>query len=220
MNVIVVGGGQVGAYIANLLIENKCKVRIVENRQRVIEKLRREFSEEYIVMGDGADPTVLERAGISEADVVAAVTGADEVNLVTCTIAKFEFGTTRCIARVNNPRNEWLFDSQMGVDVRVNQANFLARLVVDEIEMKNMFTLLKINEGNNSIIQVKVDPASKSVNSQVKDLSIPEDAVLIAVIRQHKVIIPRGDTEILADDNIMVLTSDAAQKTIHQLFGE
>lgn len=220
MKVIIIGGGQVGAYIGGLLLENENDIIIVDNRPRVIEKLLREFDEKYIVTGDGADPSVLEEAGIAEADAVVSVTGADEVNLVASTIAKYEFGVERCIARVNNPKNAWLFDRTNGVDVRVNQADLLAKIVVDEIDLKNLFTLMKINRGEYSIIHLKVAPQSLSVNKQVKDLVIPEQAVFIAITRNHEVVIPRGDTEILAEDVILALADQESTKELHHLFGE
>ncbi len=220
MKVIIIGGGQVGSYIGRLLLESKNEVTIIDNRPRVIAKLKTEFSEENILAGDGADPSVLEEAGIAGADALVSVTGADEVNLVASTIAKYEFGITRCIARVNNPRNAWLFDANNGVDVKVNQADLLAKIVINEIDLKNLFTLMKINRGEYSIIQVKVAKASASVNQEVKNLVIPDQTVLVAITRNHEVVIPRGDTVIMADDSILALADDQGQTKLHTLFGE
>lgn len=219
MKVIIVGGGQVGAYIANLLLKNNCSVKVIENRESVLDKLKRELPEDIIVYGSGTDPNILEASGISEADVVAAVTGADETNLVASTIAKFEFGVSRVIARVNNPKNVWLFNSSMGVDVGLNQADLMAHLVVEEMDLKNILTLLKINRGNYSIVQVKVDPHSDAVHKSIKELVIPVNAVLIAISRGKDVIIPRGDTVINGGDNILVLADEDTQVTISGLFG-
>lgn len=136
MKVIIIGGGKVGAYIANLLLNNNCSVKVIENRNYVYDKLKKEVPEENIVFGSGTDPDILETAGIKDADVVAAVTGSDEINLVASTIVKFEFGISRVIARVNNPQNTWLFNSGMGVDVALNQADLMAHLVVEEMDLK------------------------------------------------------------------------------------
>ncbi len=217
MKVIIIGGGQVGSYIAKLLMENKCEVKVVERREMVLNKLASEFPSEHIVMGNGTDASILEQAGINSADAVVAVTGQDEVNLVASTIAKYEYGISRVIARVNNPKNEWLFDMNMGVDVKVNQANLLARIVVDEIDLTNMFTLMKLNQGKHSIIQVKVAKNSASAGKTIKELSIPAQTILIAIFRNHEVIVPYGDTKILGDDSIMALTDDSGQVELNKL---
>jgi trk system potassium uptake protein TrkA len=120
MKVIIIGGGKVGSYIAELLMNSKCSIKVIEHRKNVLEKLKTEIPAEMIIYGSGTDPDVLESAGIADADVVAAVTGADEANLVASTIAKFEFNVPRVISRINNPRNAWLFNAGMGVDVALN----------------------------------------------------------------------------------------------------
>jgi len=219
MKVIIIGGGQVGAYIANLLLSNNYSVKVIENRDVVLDKLKKQLPIENIVYGSGTDPNILEACGIADADVVAAVTGADEINLVASTIAKFEFNVPRVIARVNNPHNAWMFNASMGVDVGLNQADLMAHLVVEEMDLKNMLTLMKINHGNCSIVQVKVSNQSKAVNKEVKDLSIPEKAVLIAIYRGKDVIIPRGNTTILSGDDILAFTDADAQIKINELFG-
>lgn len=219
MKVIIIGGGKVGAYIANLLLNNNCSVKVIENRNYVYDKLKKEVPEENIVFGSGTDPAILETAGIKDADVVAAVTGSDEINLVASTIVKFEFGISRVIARVNNPQNTWLFNSGMGVDVALNQADLMAHLVVEEMDLKNALTLLKINRGDYAIVQVNVDSNSEAVNTKVKDLVKPVNAVLIAISRANDTIIPRGDTVIKAGDNILILADQGAQVAISKLFG-
>jgi trk system potassium uptake protein TrkA len=150
---------------------------------------------------------------------VAAVTGADEANLVASTIAKFEFAVPRVIARVNNPKNTWMFNSSMGVDACLNQADLMAHLVVEEIDLKNMLTLLKVSRGNYSIVQLKVDGSSVAVNKAVKELNIPVNALLIAVYRNKDVIIPRGETTILDGDTILAFADNDAQLKINEIFG-
>jgi trk system potassium uptake protein TrkA len=219
MKVIIVGGGQVGAYIANLLLNNKCSVKIIENREDVYNKLKSEFADGTVVFGGGTDPNILESCGIGDADVLAAVTGADEANLVASTIAKFEFGVPRIIARVNNPKNAWMFNTGMGVDVALNQADLMAHLVVEEMDLKNMLTLLKMSHGDYSIVQIKVDSQSKAVNKAVKELDIPIKAVLIALYRGKDVIIPRGNTTIMGGDDILAFADEDAKVKINELFG-
>lgn len=219
MKIIIIGGGQVGSHLASLLLANGHEVRVIEHREHVFNKLKQELPHETLVFGNGSDSKVLEEAGIADANVVAAVTGADEINLVVSTLAKMEFGVPRVVARVNNPKNAWLFNSGMGVDVGVNQAELMAHFVVEEMNMKEMFTLLKLNRGEYSIVTMKVQPNAKAANQQVKDLSIPKKTVMIAVTRDNKTIIPKGDTQILEDDDILVLTDEPSRKELREIFG-
>jgi trk system potassium uptake protein TrkA len=219
MKVIIIGGGQVGVYIANLLLGNKCTVKVIENREAVFEKLKKDLPKENIVFGSGTNPAVLESVGIADADVVAAVTGADETNLVASTIAKFEFGVPRVIARVNNPKNSWMFNAGMGVDIGLNQADLMAHLVIEGIDLKNILTLMKINRGEYSIVQVSVDAHSQAVRKPIKELVIPSSAVLIAISRGESTIVPRGDTVIYENDNVLALADTSAQAVINELFG-
>jgi trk system potassium uptake protein TrkA len=218
MKVIIIGGGQVGAYLASLLLSNGHEIRVIENREIVFGRLEKELPQNMLVFGNGSDPAVLERAGIAEANVVAAVTGADEYNLVVSTLAKMEFGVPRVVARVNNPKNAWLFTSGMGVDVAINQADLMAHFVVEEMDLKDMFTILKLNRGKYSIVQMEVKQNAKAVNHMLRDLSIPKGTLLIEIERGESVIIPKGDTYIQADDDILAFTDDAGKQILEEIF--
>lgn len=218
MKIVVIGGGQVGSYLANLLLSNGHEVKVIEHREGVYAKLEKELPSDALVFGNGSDPVILEKAGIFDAEVVAAVTGADEVNLVVSTLAKMEFAIPRVVARVNNPKNAWLFNATMGVDVGINQADIMGHFVVDEMDLKSMFTLFKLNRGDYSIVQIKVSAEAKAAEKHVKDLSIPKKAVLIAIKRDDKTIIPKGDTLIQAEDEILLLTDETSRKVLNDLF--
>jgi trk system potassium uptake protein len=219
MNVIIIGGGQAGSHIGHLLQNNHINIKIIENREFLVEKLKQDFVEDIVILGSGTDPTTLEVAGIGAADVVVAVTGSDEVNLVASTIAKFEFGISRVVARVNNPRNAWLYNREMGVDVSINQSELLAHIVVEEMDMENITTLMKLNRGNLSIAKVTVNTQSNAVLKRVKELDIPEKCVLIAILRnKDEVIIPRGDTVIEPNDHILLLADESTEKIMNKIF--
>lgn len=219
MKVVIIGGGQVGAYIAALILKGNNTVKVIENRDHVLEKLKRELPQDVVISGSGTDPRILESVGIADADVVAAVTGSDETNLVASTIAKYEFGVPRVIARVNNPQNAWLFNAGMGVDVGLNQADLMAGLVVEEMKLKTMSTLLKIEKGGYSVVKFKVDEKSKAANKKVKDLGIPDRAVLIAISRNEEIIIPRGDITIVPQDSVMAFADENSKTSLNALFG-
>lgn len=219
MDVIIIGGGQVGAYIAHLLLDNKYSVKIIENRETAIEKLKKDLPEECVIHGNGTDPNFLESVGIESTDVVVAVTGADETNIVASTIAKFEFAVPRVIARVNNPKNAWMFNSSMGVDVGLNQADLMGHLVIEGMALKHIMTLLKLNHGDYSIIQVNTVSRSRAVGKAIRDLAIPSNAVLIAITRKNETLLPRGDTVISAGDAILAIADHKSQEEINELFG-
>ena len=218
MKVIIIGGGQTGAYIANILLSNKCEVTVIENREPIIAKLKREIPEKNILLGNGTDPDVLEQAGIDKADVLAAVTGADETNLVAATIARFEFDVPRVIARVNNPKNAWLFNAGMGVDVAINQADLLAHLVVEEMNQVAMLTLMKISRGTYSIVQFKVSENAHANGKKIRELTLPAQAVLIAVYQGEQTLIPHGDTVIGVGDIVLAFADESAQQQLNALF--
>ena len=219
MKVIIVGGGQVGSYLASLLLSNGHEIRIIDHRQKIYNKLLKEFPPEILIFGNGTDPELLEKAGISSANVLAAVSNQDEINLVVSTLAKMEFGVSRVIARVNNPKNAWLYNSGMGVDVCVNQADLIAHLVAEEMDLANMFTIIKLKHGEYSIVQTKVGKNAKAANQLLKDLTIPKKAVLISITRNESLLIPKGDTKILVDDDILILTDEASRKVLNGIFG-
>ncbi|MDD5467912.1 MAG: TrkA family potassium uptake protein [Anaerolineales bacterium] len=205
MYVIIVGGGKTGSQLASQLVKEGHTVRVIEDRQAVLERLKEELSPQAILAGDGSSPKVLEAAGIERANVLAAVTGEDETNLVITTLARFEFNVPRVIARVNNPKNAWLFNSDMGVDVALNQADILARLIAEEMSLGDMMTLLKLRRGEYSIVEEKVHPNANVVGKALKDIHLPPDCVFVAILRHGQLIIPRGDTVLEPVDEIIAL---------------
>ena len=217
MKVIIVGGGQVGAYLASLLIERGHEIKIIEERDAKIPVLKRDLPEDCVVHGNGAEPKVLEAAGIRNADVVAAVTGADETNLVVATLSRLEYGVRRVVGRVNNPKNAWLFNGTMGVDVALNQADLMARLVAEEMTLGDMMTLLKLHGGQYSLVERVVDPASKVVEKTVREIKLPAECVLVAILRDSKLLIPRGDTILLGDDKVVAITHTSQLQNLADL---
>ena len=213
MFVIIVGGGKTGSQLARMLFNQGHQVKVVDDRPAVIERLKKELSKEAVVAGDVSSPSVLEAAGIMRAQVLAAVTSEDEANLVVTTLGRFEFNVPRTIARVNNPENAWMFTPDMGVDVALNQADILSKLIAEEMSLGDMMTLLKLRKGQFSVVEEKVHPTALAAGKALHDLNLPDQCVLAAVIRKGDLIIPRGDVVLQPADEVLAIVhaSQAAE---------
>jgi trk system potassium uptake protein TrkA len=213
MQVIIVGGGKVGTHLATLLLSNRRRVKLIEVREREVRHLHADLPAEVVVPGSGTDPAVLEAAGVREADVVAAVTGTDETNLVVTSLARFEYGVPRTIARIKDPGNAWMFTLAMGVDVALSQADLMANLIAEEMSLGSMMTLLKLHKGQYSLVEEKVHPSAAAAGKRVMDLHFPAECILAGVIRKGRLIIPHGDTVIEPGDEVLAVVhaSQAAQ---------
>jgi trk/ktr system potassium uptake protein len=205
MFVLIVGGGKVGTYLAQILLADGYEVKVIEGTREEFSRAAKELPSEVVVFGNGTDPNVLEAAGIRRADVVAAVTRTDETNLVITSLARFEFNVRRTIARVNIPKNAWLFTPEMGVDVPLNQADLMAHLIAEEMSLGDVMTLLKLRRGQYSLVENMVNPQAVAAGKAVRDLRLPEECVLAAIIREGKLIIPRGSTVLQPYDEVFAL---------------
>ena len=204
MKVIIAGGGRTGAQLARFLINQNHDVTIVEDRKEVLSRIHRELPTEMIVEGNPISPLILEDAGIQNADVMAAVTTSDETNLVLCYIARKRYNVRRTIARVNNPRDAWLFTEQFHVDVAVNQSEILARLIEEEMSMGDMMTLLKLRRGNYSLVEEKVPPRAKVLGVELRNMDLSH-CVIAAIIRHGEMVMPRGVTTFEVGDEVLAV---------------
>lgn len=213
MNVLIIGGGKVGSHLAKLLLAGQHQVKLIEQRPEVVTRLAQESVQEAspaaletrVQLGNGTDPLLLEAVGIHQTDVVAAVTGQDETNIVVATLARFAFRVPRVIARVNNPKNAWMFTPQMGVDVALNQADVMAHLIAEEMSLGDMTTLLKLTKGQYALVEERVHPTAPAVGKAVQDLTWPVDCALAAVIRSGRLLIPHGAFVFAAGDEVLAV---------------
>ena len=213
MNVLIAGGGRTGARLANLLINQKYKVRLIENRRELLGYLHQELPTEVIYEGNPVDPSVLDAAGIREVHAVAAVTSNDSTNLAICFLAKTMFEVPRTIARVNNPSNAWLFNQNFNVDEAVNSADVLAHLIQEEMSLGDMMTIYKIRRGRYAVVEEKVPAGAKAIGVPLKDMDLAEHCVIAAIIRHGVMTLPRGDSTLQAEDEIIAVASpEGAQK--------
>lgn len=217
--VMIVGGGKVGSYLASLLLSQGYRVKVIESDREEIARLKLSLPPEVLVLGNGTDPNILESAGVRLASVVAAVTGEDEANLVVAGLARSEFGVPRIIGRVNNPRNAWLFTPEMGVDVAVNQADLMAHLIAEEMSLGDMMTLLKLRKGQFSLVEEKVDPTALVVGKRVREIQLPEDCQLVALIRKGELLVPHGDTVLQAADEVLAIVHGSQVAQLAAILG-
>lgn len=218
MQIIVVGGGKMGTHLAGRLQADGEAVTIIEARQGDAERVRRVRPDCTVVCGNASDPQVLERAGVRMADVVVAVTGEDEVNLVISMLAKMEFAVPRVVARVNDPRNAWMFTPANGVDVGVNQADIMARFVLEGMNLRDVYTLMRLGRGDHSIVQANVGAGSQVDGSALRDIVFPDQTIVIAVDRKGDITVPNGDTVLQAGDEAILFTNGDGRDAIRRLF--
>ncbi|HAV78431.1 MAG TPA: potassium transporter TrkA [Anaerolineae bacterium] len=217
MFVLIAGGGRTGARLANLLLNQNYKVRLIENRRELLSHLHQELPTEVIYEGHPVDPSVLEAAGARDAHAIAAVTSNDSLNLALCFIAKTMFEVPRTIARVNNPNNAWLFNEKFKVDVALNSADVLAHLIQEEMSLGDMMTLFKIRRGKYSVVEEKVPADAKVIGVQLKDMDLAEHCVIAAIIRDGVMTLPRGDSTLQQDDEIVAVASPEGVKRLSEL---
>ena len=218
MKVMIVGGGKVGTYLAEKLIKENHEVRLIEQREEEREHILLDLPKEVLIIGNGTDPDVLEGAGIRNMNVVAAVTGDDETNLVVTTLARFEFLANRTIARVNHPKNAWLFNQDMGVDVAINQADLLSALILEEMSMGDMITLKMLRKGKYLLVEEKVAPKSLALGKSVSELQIPNQSTLVAVIRNEEMITPHDELVFQVADEVLAIVHQTEKKELASLF--
>lgn len=218
MLVLVVGGGRTGSQLTKMLLQQGHEVHLLESRKEVLSRIHREHPTEVIFEGDVINPTVLENAGIRQADVLAAVTTSDEQNLVLCYLAREQYQVKRTIARINNPRDAWLFDEKFHVDVALNQAEILARMIEEEMSLGDMMLLLKLRRGNYSLVEEKIPEGAPIIGHAIKDLKLPEHCVIASIIRGGEVIVPRGVTVFEEGDEVFVITDAEGLKNLVPLF--
>jgi trk system potassium uptake protein TrkA len=217
MFVLIAGGGRTGARLANLLLNRNYKVRLVENRRELLSHLHQELPTEVIYEGHPVDPSVLEAAGARDAHAIAAVTSNDSLNLALCYLAKTMFDVPRTIARVNNPNNAWLFTDKFKVDVALNSSDVLAHLIQEEMSLGDMMTLFKIRRGRYSVVEEKVPAGAKAIGIQLKDMDFAEHCVIAAIIRDGIMTLPRGDSILREDDEIIAVASPEGVQKLSEL---
>jgi trk system potassium uptake protein TrkA len=204
MYIIIIGAGKIGFFLAKRLLQDKHTVSIIDSDKDRCEQVAREL-EVLVVNGDGCEPHILQEAGIERADVVAAVTGEDEDNLIICQLAKERFHIRRTVGRVNDPDNEHTF-SELGIDVPVDATKIIAKIIEEEVSFSDFVNLMSFKRGKLTIVRVDLPSESPVIGKSVKDIRWPQDSVLVSILRGEEVIVPKGDTAFEPGDDLIALT--------------
>lgn len=207
MNVLIVGLGKIGSYLAAALAESEAHRIVAVEKDEDQAATFAAGDSVKVIRNDGCEPAVLEEAGVRNADLVVATTGDDEDNLVISQLAKLHFGALRVIARVNNPRNQWLFTKEWGVDVAVSPTDIITKIIEEEMSLGDLVTLLKLKGGEMALTEIKLTPDSRASGKLVNELGLPPGVVLAVVLRDGEVIVPGGDTRLEAGDELLAVTS-------------
>jgi trk system potassium uptake protein TrkA len=220
VKVAIAGGGVVGRSIASDLVDNGHEVLIIESDPAVVAREKAETEELGNLqwyLGDACEVSTLQSAGFGGADVVVAATGDDEDNLVVSLLAKQEFAVPRVIARVNHPKNLWLFNETWGVDVSVSTPHLMTALVEEAVSVGSLVRLLHFSEGKAGLVEVTLAEDSPAGGSQIADLSMPRDASVVAVVRDRRVVVPRGDTTLLPGDEVIALVTVDSEDAVRRI---
>jgi trk system potassium uptake protein TrkA len=219
MKVIIAGGGSVGRFIAQELSASNHDVTIIDSDRSLVSHYegRSDTAPARWVAGDACDLGTLTAAGLQEADVVAAATGDDEDNLVVSLLAKQEFGVPRVVARVNNPKNEWMFNETWGVDVSVSTPHLITGLVQEAVSVGSFVRLLSLEGGKAKLAEVTLAEGSPAADKEIVDLGFPRDATVVAVVREHRVVVPRGDTLLRTGDEVVVLVTADSEQSVREI---
>jgi len=212
MYILIVGGGKVGESLARTLSSHGHDIALIEKDEKMAARIAEDLEKVLVIGGDGCDPNRLEDAGAKRAQVVAAVTGDDEDNLIICQISKETFGVPRTIARVNNPRNLYTFQ-KLGIDA-ISATTIIAKLIEEESTVGDIINLLALKRGKLSLVEVRLSEPSAAVDTAIKDLKLPADVVIAAIFRGNNIIFPKGDTILKIEDSVLALTTTEKEKEL------
>jgi trk system potassium uptake protein len=224
MKVAIAGGGNVGQFIANDLAVAGHEVLILEQDPSVVNRSAPALSGPRGDGGtiewrtvDACEVTSLREADIGSVDVVVAATGDDEDNLVISLLAKQEFAVPRVVARVNHPKNEWLFNENWGVDVSVSTPHLILALTEEALSVGSLVRLLQLEKGQARLVEVTLADDSPVIGPTIRELNVPRDSTFVAVLREDHVVVPRGDTVFQAGDEVIALVTPDSEDEIRRM---
>lgn len=205
MYIIVVGGGRVGYYLTRELLKEGHEVLLIEQRSDIIERVNNEMGSVGIC-GDGCEAAVLESAGTARADMLIAVTGDDEDNLVACQVAKYKFNVPRTISRVRNPKNESVMQ-KLGIDVTVSSTGIILEHIEHELPTHSLTHLINLGESGLEIVEVKIPEDCANIGKKLEDINLPKESLISLIVHKGKnPEVPSADTTLEVEDQIIAVT--------------
>lgn len=221
MKVAIAGAGNVGLDIANRLVANDHEVLLIEQDPDVVERQReRTPGGVHWFCADACEVSSLHECELQTADVLVAVTGDDEDNLVMSLLAKMEFAVTRVIARVNHPKNEWLFNETWGVDIPVSTPHLIAAFVEEAVSVGTLVRLLQLEGGQARLVEITLAQDSPVIGRSIAELDTPRDSTFVAIVRHDHVVVPRGDTVFAAGDEVLALVTPDSEDAVRTLLAK
>lgn len=215
MRVAIAGAGAVGTSIAQELIEYGHQLLLIDRESRAIREDT--LPEAEWVQADACEVASLEEAELHTCDVVIAATGDDKVNLVVSLLAKTEFGVNRVVARVNDPRNEWLFNDAWGVDVAVSSPRVLAALVEEAVTVGDLIRLMTFRQGKTNLVEITLGENSPWAGQPVRDVTLPRDVALVTILRGDRVIVPSPDDPLEVGDELLFVAAQDVEDELRHL---
>jgi trk system potassium uptake protein len=216
MYIVVIGGGRVGYYLTRALLEQGHEVLVIEKNATVCEIINEELGS-ICIRGDGCEISTLAEAGTERADMLVAVTGDDEDNLVSCQVAKQKFNVPRTISRIRNPKNEVLF-KKLGIDITISSTNLLMEAIEESVPTHPLTHLMNVGDKGLEIVEIKIPAQAVTVGKLLKELVLPADTTLILVInKDRKPQIPLPDIIIEGEQSIIAVTPSASEEALRMI---
>lgn len=219
MNILIAGAGNVGRYLAGILVGADHTVTLVERDASQVERARQE-SGARVMHGDASEPSVLERTGIRGMDIVVAVTGDDEDNLVVCNLSKFEFEVPRVVGRVKNALNTWLYEPDVGVDIAISAPTTIAQLIEEGAVFGDVVEVFKLNQARAAIVEVSISARSGVTGRRIADVTWPQECIPLAIVTESELVAASPQSVLKADDRLLCLTKSAQLAELHSLVAE
>lgn len=218
MRIAIAGAGNVGRAIARELLDNGHQVLLIDRDPKAL-KMESVPDAEWL-MADACEITSLDKAALNNCQVLVAATGDDKVNLVTSLLAKTEYGVPRVVARINHPKNEWMFDSSWGIDVAVSTPRIISALVEEAVSVGDVVRLFSFRKGQANLVELTLPDSSTCIGKTVGEIELPQDASLAAIVRDERVIAPSATDVFSAGDELLFVASAVAEDQIKACFIE
>ena len=216
MRIAIAGAGNVGRAIARELVDNGHQVLLIDRDPKSL-KMDSVPDAEWL-LADACEITSLDKAKLDTCQVLVAATGDDKVNLVASLLGKTEYGVPRVVARINHPKNEWMFDSSWGVDVAVSTPRIISALVEEAVSVGDVVRLFSFRKGQANLVELTLPDNSSCLGKTVEEITLPENSALAAIVRDGRVVTPKPHEVFTAGDELLFVATAAAEDQLKQCF--